>query len=282
MFRSRKFDSVASSMAPETLEDWMGMVEQAIDRLPWFGLPPFQPTVARNPRQDRYFRIYYDRRVLISWLVGRPASEIAKRAGCSIRYVYEVLYRVIYRSSYTYEVHNYLNDLGLFAVVDAPLIPADRPDIEFDPESYGSGTFLEEIDEPEDGTAIGVCLICHRVVVLLANDDPQHDLESIPFERYIDWLFQDQMTLILGHLASHFYLESPWRAVHLIGPKSRFPDKHGSLALGTDVVNTIQDWFIRGMRPLTPVVGGTPMDIEEARRWWLGMLSGRKSGSPKR
>ena len=52
-------------MAPQTLEEWTGMVEQAIDRLPWFGLPPFQPTVARNPRQNPYFRIYYDRRVLI-------------------------------------------------------------------------------------------------------------------------------------------------------------------------------------------------------------------------
>ena len=112
MFKSRKSRSASADMAPQTLEDWTGMVEQAIDRLPWFGLPPFQPTVARNPRQDRYFRIYYDRRVLISWLVGRPASEIAKRAGCSIRYVYEVLYRVIYRGSYTYEVHNYLNNFG--------------------------------------------------------------------------------------------------------------------------------------------------------------------------
>ncbi|MCH8230858.1 MAG: hypothetical protein IIA53_11055 [Chloroflexi bacterium] len=268
-------------MAPQMLEEWTGMVEQAIDRLPWFGLPPFQPTVARNPRQNHHFRIYYDRRVLISWLVGRPVSEVAKRAGCSIRYVYEVLYRVIYRDSYTLEIHNYLNDLGLFAVIDAPSIPEDRPDIEFNLESYGSRTLLEEIDEPEYWTAVGVCLVCHRVVVLLANDDPQHNLEEIPFERYIDWLFGDRMTVALGHLACHFFLEIPWSAARLFGPKSRFPNKAGSLALGIEAISVFQEWSIRGSRPLTPVVNGTPIDIEKARRWWLGMLSGRKSSYPK-
>lgn len=269
-------------MASETLEDWLAIVEPAIDRLPWFGLPPFHPTVARNPRQEPHFQIYYDRRVLISWLVGRPVSEIAKRAGCGIRYVYDVLSRIIYRDSYTIDVHSYLNELGLFAVIDAPLVIEDQFDIEFDPETYGSGTTLEQIEEPDiDRVAVGVCLVCHRAVVLLANNDPQHDLESIPFERYLNWLPSEQMAPILGHLARHFYLEVPWSRVQLGGPKNRFPDKWGSFVLGDYTINGIYEWRMDGLRPMTPVLQGLPIDIEKARRWWLGMLSGRKSSYPK-
>lgn len=203
------------------------------------------------------------------------------------RLQYEVLHRIIYRDSYTIEVHKYLSELGLFAVIDAPSIPEDRPEIEFNPETYGSGVPLKEIDELDygigigTGTAIGVCLVCHRAVVLLANDYPFHNLESITFERYINWLPYKQMVPILGHLARHFYLEVPWSTAHLSGPKNRFPDKFGSFALGRDIINDIYEWHLDGLRPMIPVVHGKPMDIEEARRWWNGLLSGRKSSYPK-
>ncbi len=259
------------------------MVGEAIDQLPWFGLHPFEPTIAKNPRQDPHFRIYYDRRVLISWLVGRPVSEIAKRAGCSVRFVYKVLERIFYRSLIEFDIYSDLTDLGLFKVIDAPEISQDWPDIEFEGEVFGSVIVPDEIYETDwYGTAIGVCLVCHRVAVLMANDDPEHDLEEIPPDVYIHWLHYEQATAILGHLACHFFLEIPWSEAGLVGPKSRFPSKVGSLALGLEAVNVFLDWFSRGAHPLTPVVNGIPMDIEKARRWWLGMLSGRKSSLPKR
>ena len=116
MFRRRKSVSANNKQAPQTLEEWKSIVEKAIDKMPWFGLPPYQPTVSKNPRQDPRSKIYYDRRILISWLAGRPVSEVAKRAGCSTRYVYKVLDRILYKIGYT-ESERYWDELGLFVVL---------------------------------------------------------------------------------------------------------------------------------------------------------------------
>lgn len=276
MFRNRKSDSANDKQVPQTLEEWKSIVEKAIDKMPWFGLPPYHPTVSKNPRPDSRFKIYYERRVLISWLVGRPVTEIAKRAGCSTRHVYDVLDRAIYKIIYkSYE--RYWDKLGIFAVLDAPFHSTALPDIEFDLDTYGTDYLLEQVYEwrGEIQPAVGVCLICHRVVVLLANYEPEHNLELIPVDRYAGWLLPERLKAIFGHLACHFLLEGSWREVGLIGPETRFRDKLGSLKLGEFVINRLYEWLLQGSRPLTPVFKGKPMDPEDASRWWMGLLNGR-------
>lgn len=276
MFRRRKSDPANNKQAPQTLEEWKSIVEKAIDKMPWFGLPPYQPTVSKNPRQDPRSKIYYDRRVLISWLAGRPVSEVAKRAGCSTRYVYKVLDRILYKIGYT-EYDRYWDELGLFVVLDAPFHSDELPDIDFDADSYGTDTPLEQVYQWDEDfqPAVGVCLICHRVVALLPNDYPEHNLELIQFDRYAWWLLPEKLEPIMGHLACHFYLEGQWSLARLCGPKSRFRDKLGSLVLGDFGINQVYEWFLGGLRPLTPVIKGKSMDPEDARRWWLGLLHGR-------
>ena len=276
MIKFRKSDSGSTDEVACTIEQWKSIVEKAIDEMPWFGLSPYQPTVSKNPRQNPDSKIYYDRRILISWLAGRPVSEMAKRAGCSTRYVYEVLDRILYKIGYT-EQERYWDELGLFAVLDAPFHSDELPDIDFDADGYGTDTPLEQVYQWNEDfqPTLGVCLICHRVVALLPNDDPEHNLELIQFDRYMLWFIPAKLELIMGHMACHFYLEGRWSLADLSGPKSRFRDKLGSLVLGDFGISQMYEWFLGGSRPLTPVIKGKSMDPEDARRWWLGLLHGR-------
>ncbi len=276
MIKFRKSDSGSTDEVACTIEQWKSIVEKAIDEMPWFGLSPYQPTVSKNPRQDPHSKIYYDRRILISWLAGRPVSEMARRAGCSTRYVYEVLDKILYKIGYT-DQQRYWDELGLFAVLDAPFHSDELPDIDFDADGYGTDTPLEQVYQWYDDfqPAVGVCLICHRIVALLPNDDPEHNLELIQFDRYVLWLLPAKLQLIMGHMACHFYLEGRWSLAGSSGPKSRFRDKLGSLVLGDVGISQLYGWSGGGFRPLTPVIKGKSMDPEDARRWWLGLLHGR-------
>ena len=281
MIKFRKSDSGSTDEVPSTVEQWKSIVEKAIDEMPWFGVSPYQPTVSKNPRQDPHSKIYYDRRILISWLAGRPVSEMAKRGGCSTRYVYEVLDRILYKIGYT-EQQQYWGELGLFTVLDAPFYSDELSHINFEVDGYGTGSFLEQIDHwAEDyQPSLGVCLICHRVVTLLLNDYAENNLEQIQFDSYSSWLTPTKLESIMGHMACHFYLEGQWSLASLFGPKNRFPGKLGSLKLGDYGISQIYDWFMGGTRPFTPVIKGKSMDVEDARRWWLGLLNG-KDALPK-
>ena len=276
MLRKRKAEPVTDNRYPQTFTEWKEIVENAIDDMPWFGISPFRPTISRNPRQNLHFEIYYDRRVLLSWLVGRPISEIAKRAGCSSRYVYKVLDRVLYENIYRYD-EEYWEELGLFAVLDAPNHSKQMDDVQFETDGYGPFTPLDQVyREPFDcQPAVGVCLVCHRVVVLLPNDDPTHDLSLIPYDRYWPWITLEKQKDFYGHLACHFFLESDWTVSGLFGPKPRFRGKLGSLRLGSLAINQLSEWIMAGSPPLTPVIKGKAMDPEDARRWWLGILNGK-------
>ena len=76
--RSQKRGKPVSAKSPQ---EFLEKVAPVIEGMPWFGEPPYQPTLRKKPPRGAAEDLSYVRRVLISWLIGRPISEIARRAG---------------------------------------------------------------------------------------------------------------------------------------------------------------------------------------------------------
>ena len=101
-------------------EEFSEIVEGLIEGAPWFGEPPFEPTPIRHSPRGALHHQGYRRRVLLSWLVGRPVSQIAKRAGCSTRLAHRVVAQTIYPPGTNGALEDWLS-LGLIGVIDTPL-----------------------------------------------------------------------------------------------------------------------------------------------------------------
>ena len=120
-------------------EEYFEIIRGLADGAPWFGLGEFEPTLRRKPPRRASSDSDYIRRVLISWLIGRPVSDIADRAGCSPRLAYSIINHTIYESGAIDELDSWI-ELGLVAVVDGPLVPEtaiwgeDEQEDEIDPD----------------------------------------------------------------------------------------------------------------------------------------------------
>ncbi len=149
---TKKVRPEAPRLFAVTYEDYVRMLEDLADALPWFGEPPLTPAGDRYvPRpaggDDRFVR-----RVLLSWLVGRPVSQVAKRAGCSPRLVLNIVREAVYRPVLSAsEEFEYWCRLGLLAPVDGP-------------EFVGDERFLEPWVDIDLTCLPVVCLACHRLV----------------------------------------------------------------------------------------------------------------------
>ena len=112
--RKRRYKSVSA----KTPQAFVEKVALLIDDVKWFGEPPFEPRLRKKPPNSAAEDHPYVRRVLISWLVGRPVSQIATRAGCSPRLVHKILSTAIYFPPEP--PLSFWRDLGLIALLDVP------------------------------------------------------------------------------------------------------------------------------------------------------------------
>lgn len=267
-------------------------LQETVEALPWFGEEPFLASKEKRPPPRVQSDIPYLRRILISWLVGRPVSQVAKRAGCSPRLVHKVI------NGYFYGEHNVLNwhfkqwfELGLIAAIDTPLPVLEGEDERMWPDWL----------RPEHVTL--ACLVCHRLIGRFPYQCPSHSGDWIPDTAplldsvwFVDRSEQKRGALIQGHLMCHFDLEhnpirrlrSPTQRRMLIMKaalgNATAKDKR-SLAAMTGTMNResyrptspwatgVLDEFLAGESgPLLPVRNGKQMDVEQARRFWCGMI----------
>lgn len=160
------------------------------DQLRWFGQEPYSPakTVNRVELKDRTLPAI--RRVLVSFQVGRPITEIAARVPCSPRTVYEVLDDLFYR--WDGNMDTWIK-LGLAVIWDGPKI-------NFDP-SFGAA-----FDNFWEDAAPVFCLMCHQPIdhAQLRNRYYDCTLVQPDSERYRAGV--ENHARAQGHLISHFYL----------------------------------------------------------------------------
>ncbi|MBI4305787.1 MAG: hypothetical protein HY678_05660 [Chloroflexi bacterium] len=121
------------------------------DSLPWFGeehMALCERAAPSVPASD----IGLVQRVLLSWLVGRPISAIAKRARCSPRFVYQVVRRTIYAEEPALGIETWVAS----GVILIPAVLTASPT-----RASGLRTADREDDEPKVPLYCGVC---HRLI----------------------------------------------------------------------------------------------------------------------
>lgn len=182
-----------TDMHPHFLERgkpyWRALPSLA-DRLDWFGQDPFSSakSISRQELKDRTLPAI--RRVLVSFQVGRPVTDIAARVPCSPRTVYEILNELFYR--WNSNLATWI-ELGLVTVWDAPKIS-------FDPMWGRTHEHFWEDAAPV------FCLMCHRPIdhARLYHRDHDSTLLQPDDERYRAGT--ESHATSQGHLISHFYL----------------------------------------------------------------------------
>jgi len=151
-------------------------MQKLVDASPWFGGPPFEVSISKSPpkRVNRLIDPAYVRRVMISWLIGRPVTQIAKRAGCSVRYAHSIIDGWIYVSN-PLEMFPTWVELGLIGILDGPALEYEPSDVEADANP-----------SPYDMTV--VCLVCHRQI---------DGVGSSYYDRRYDGSFRDPLDPVI-------------------------------------------------------------------------------------
>ena len=261
-----------------------------IDAASWLREKPFAPAAPGLPPRNAAGDDGCVRRVLISWLIGRPVSAIAKRAGGSPRLVHKVLEKIIYdrRGS----LWQRWAGLGLIGFLDTPYADFDA-------------THAEVVNIPAAGylspwSALVFCQICHRPIagmrvmsrsrkfdgsLLRVGESWEEDIRDVPLPE------------IQVHLVRHFALklpeiDPPRHATSLIiaGLGTRNPElqsasfrrlkKYGALErrkpwierIFTEAAIEIQRFPRSGMPELLPIRKGVEIDRQEARDKWMRYL----------
>jgi len=180
--------------------EYFEIINETLESAPWFGRPPYEATIRKTPPKKVDGNLFYIRRILLSWLIGRPVSDIAKRVGCSERLVRRVVRDQIYATEPNLQEWN---RLGLIGLVD---VPACRFDDEEFMDIVGEDAYWSI--NPKDPLA--VCFICHRMIgwVKAEINVFQHsgslfDLGTKAFE----W-WQFEFHDVQGHLITHFWLDT--------------------------------------------------------------------------
>ena len=132
-------------------------------------------------------------RVLISFLVGRPVIEIARRAGCSPRLVHKVVRSWIYELDEFDRLERW-DDLGLVKFVDGPEV------------LFEVGWEDDERGLVESDSAVVACLVCHHPAGVV-------ELEEARSNRWVIEIFDGRFEpgwgagpSLLGHMFRHFTL----------------------------------------------------------------------------
>ena len=255
------------------------------DNLPWFGEEPFTAATEPTPPRPAHRSPEYVRRVLLSFLAGRPVEVAAGRAGCSPRLMYAIINRVIYDEwpEKLYELWLYL---GLIAIVE---FEEGRPE----PGDGPIGTLGRVAYEDE---ALLFCLVCHRLLTSVEYQPstiPQMLETGALITAIVDHLFLGH---VQGHLAVHFRLEDgavapmtdPWELAgaslgDIFGssggsknPKLRRlvhrKKREKKRVVDEDALAVLRRHNRSDGENLLPLKGAVSMIPEEARRHWRSMI----------
>ena len=176
---------------PNALEDpdsYSRAVTAAIHQFPWFS----QFQIARAQGIDYELRrktVLAIRRIMFSYLAGRPMTAVASRVPTSRRTIYKVIEREIYSP---YGDLDSWSDLGLIRTWDVPQLP------------FGE-IVLEEGFYFEEECAVVVCLLCHRLVGNIVLRDSLNDWSIVAQMHGRFEAFSYKAERIRGHLIAHFY-----------------------------------------------------------------------------
>ena len=283
--RKRRHKSVSA----KTPEVFVEKVAPLIDDVGWFGEPPFEPSLRKKPPNPAVENQPYVRRVLISWLVGRPVSQIAARAGCSPRLVHKILSTAIYFPPEP--TLPFWRDLGLIGLLDVPRAKFSARVWE----GYANDSAI--VLEPWN--LLVVCQICHRPAGTLECgskfrrfDCRVVESEDLRWEEVI-WRESGETQ---GHLICHFFLEgdpisvsgSPvldrwaeWGGSPEASSAAKFRQiarrrEHWSAFIGWRVQDVITEWQTLGEPTLLPIRDGAEMSPSAAERHWLRLLRKEK------
>lgn len=160
------------------------------DQLVWFGQEPYAPAKTVNRENLKKRTLPSVRRLLVSFQVGRPISEIAARVPCSSQTVYKILNELFYRRNGN--LASWI-ELGLVAVWDGP-------EVDFDPTmAPGREQFWED-------AAPIFCLMCHRPIDHARLYRRDHDSTLVRPDDGRYRAGHESHRRALGHMISHFYL----------------------------------------------------------------------------
>ncbi|MBT3995114.1 MAG: hypothetical protein HOF01_04880, partial [Chloroflexi bacterium] len=179
---------------PDALDDpdsYSRAIATAVHQFPWFS----QFHIAPAERIDYELRrktIPSIRRVLISYLAGRPMTTVAKRVPTSRRTIYKSIEREIYSA---YGDLDSWTELGLIRVWDLPQV------------SFGETDFERSTSFEEECAAVA-CLLCHRLIGYVVLIDRLYDSAVIaqPNGRFRSYSSRNEK--IRGHLIAHFFFGS--------------------------------------------------------------------------
>ena len=282
--RSQKRGKAVSAKSPQ---EFVEKVAVAIDQMPWFGEPPYQPTLRKRPPRGAAEDLPYVRRTLISWLIGRPVSEIAARAGCRSRLVHKIVNRTIYDPDEP--VLGFWRELGLVGVIDVPRA-------RFSQQAWDGGS---SYDSPalEPRHPMVVCQVCHRPAGYVEYDSKLRAFDNHMIEAE-DRMWEDLMWAeapeAQGHLICHFFLEDdpisvrPMtlvdNLVELLGTEEKSAQArrkralhkrvHWSFHAGWKTMDAVDEWQASGRPSLGPIRDGVEMRSTTAERHWLRLLRG--------
>lgn len=265
------------------------------DQLPWFGEAPFEPARETRVPRGAVNDLPYVRRILLSWLLGRPVSEVARRAGCSPRLVHKVFRQIFAVPEPRLGLEKWL-ELGLVIV---PGVKSPSP----------PGPTRERPSSTNRETLVPVyCGVCHRLLggYEVFEDCPDGALLSA---EDLDWN-QDRSgwgsdgleiaVLIQGHLINHFRLRfDPIRMPdadpldeikELISPPEIAEPARRRIE-GREVILRRRSWMnlISGealreadqkrSRSMLPVREGREVTAGAARAMWRQALAGKSTAS---
>jgi len=241
--------------------EWNERIHGFIDNLPWFG-QDILPLPSGKARRKRGERLSGDdhQRVLLSWLAGGSAEQVARRAVVSRRSAYNVLRNLIYTSD-PYDHMKEWNSLGLIACVVTPSFIGKR-----------ASFVWQEV----------VCLICHARVTTFDHMTDRMKVGQVftPVPRNgMAWMNAERNAqLTQGHLVLHFWLDGdPMENGPLWANWKNTATRSLLQSLAAEYVDERshrREWEVM------PTIGGERSALEPWRRWRLRILEGKGKKIP--
>lgn len=176
---------------PDALDDpesYSRAVASAVHPFPWFSQFHIAPAKGIDYELRRKTAPAI-RRILFSFLAGRPMNAVAKRVPTSRRTVYKVIEREIYSP---YGDLDSWSELGLIRIWDLPEV------------SFG-GTSLEGGISFDEYCAATICLLCHRLIGHVVLHDRLYDSSVVADLGGRITAFSRNAERVRGHLIAHFF-----------------------------------------------------------------------------
>lgn len=254
-----EFDLGAEPDALIDPDSYFRAVSMGVQRFPWFG--EFHIAPARGIEYELRRRTLPGiRRVLVSFLAGRPMSSVARRVRTSRRTVYSII---------RLEIYDGYNDIDRWA--DLGLIKMwDVPEILFDTTRLPNGIWFVE------GFAPVICLMCHRLIGHVPASDRRYDSSFIEGTENRLQTDSDQYERIRGHLIAHFDLygrptpnesfETPF------GLLSRNPGKYVATRWLDRVDHVAIGAIWENVNSTLPMIGEASPTEDEVREYYRNLL----------